>query len=135
MLVWNAHPAEAHPAAEALGGRAVRLQEVAQRQTGQLMEAGWLRRLEQACERQLQAAMRHQVSVWDISYPWRFCMVTDPRITDSDPRIRITGYGFGFCSFLNRQKYKKKISFIFLLITYGTEVPGTVTIHLYQSSK
>jgi hypothetical protein len=57
MWACNAHPAEAHPGAEALGGRAVRLQEVAQRQTGQLMEAGGLGRFEEACECQLQPAM------------------------------------------------------------------------------
>ncbi len=52
------------------------LQEVAQREAGQLMEAGGLGRLEQASERQLQATMhptyvaalntRHQVSARDL---------------------------------------------------------------------
>ncbi len=53
----------------------MRLQEVAQREAGQLMEAGGLGGFEQACERQLQAAMhpsyiaalntRQPISVWD----------------------------------------------------------------------
>jgi hypothetical protein len=101
MCALYAHPAEAHPAAEALGGRAVGLQEVAQREAGQLIEAGGVGGLEEACESQLQATVhptyiaalntRHQsvigirVTFWYVNgsadpYHW----ITGP---DPDPAL------------------------------------------------
>ncbi len=85
------------------------LQKVAQREAGQLMEAGGVGRLEEACERQLQAAMHPTyvaalntpptVSVRDLNH----CSGTPRRFgTDQDPRIRTNGLQILIRGFVSR---------------------------------